>query len=81
MAVEPDLHTQPKKHAMMHLLKDIRWMGNPRLYANWTDESLNKLLKMACRLCSQATLESSVLHSMQKLLRSERRKRKADDML
>ena len=69
-----ELHTQPKKHSTVHLLKDAAWFGNPRLYANWIDESLNKILKMSCRTCSQATLESSVLTRMSTTLR----KRKAD---
>ena len=77
----PELHEQPKKHATFHLLYKTRWFGNPRLYANWLDEHLNKLLKSSCRFCSQATLESSVLCRMKLSLRSTHLKRKSDALL
>ena len=35
----PELH-QPKRHLAIHLLWDLAWHGNPRFFANWTDESL-----------------------------------------
>ena len=35
----------PKRHAIIHLLRDIPSKGSPRFYALWKDESLIKLLK------------------------------------
>ena len=77
----PELHQQPKKHAMLHLLKDVDWHGNPKLYSNWIDEGDNKLLKFTTRTSSQSTLECACLHRMKALLRKEYRKRKASDMI
>ena len=42
--------------------------GNPRLYSNWLDESLNKTLRAACRQLSQATFEPELLVHMERLL-------------
>ena len=73
-----DLET-PKRHAMAHLLKDMASMGNPTRYANWLDESYNRMLKNCCRTVSQATFESFLLVRMSYLLSHERSglKRKA----
>ena len=78
---EEELRGQPKKHSTAHMLAKMRWFGNPRMYSNWLDESLNKLLKQSCRFCSQATLETSVLIRMRQTLRKEILKRKRDDLL
>ena len=64
----------PKKHQCMHLLRDIPWFGNPRLYSNRTDESLNKLLKSFCRLVSQGTFDSFLLLRMRDRFREDDRK-------
>ena len=58
----------PKRHLSVHLLKDTAFLGNPRFYSNWLDESLNKLLKQVCRGISQATFDCTVLSAMQRLL-------------
>jgi hypothetical protein len=69
-----------KRHLMVHLLKDIDYLGNPNFYANWYDESLNKLFKSYLRTVSQATFEPFVLLRMRDGLSHEAaRKRKADD--
>ena len=39
----------PKRHLAMHCVKLAGVLGNPRYYANWMDESLNKLLRSTCR--------------------------------
>ena len=54
----------PKRHMLLHMLRMIPEAGNPRFYACWHDEGLNKMLKMSCRLISQVTFDISVLHSM-----------------
>ena len=59
----------PKTHMSMHLMKDLGWFGNPRYFANWIDESLNKTLRLACRHISQFTFDTSVLTAMRELLK------------
>ena len=58
----------PKRHMILHLLKRLNFFGNPRSYATWRDEALNKILKAACQGVSQATFEQSVLGNMSQLL-------------
>jgi hypothetical protein len=64
----PDLK-QPKRHMTAHLLHNSGRLGSPLNYANWLDESLNKTLKLSCRLTSQATFERMVLLRMKSLLK------------
>ena len=54
----------PKRHLAVHLVKDATRLGNPSAYANWRNESDNKLLKQASREISQATYNTSVLSAM-----------------
>ena len=61
------LHT-PKRHLIAHMIQTIPLLGNPRMYANWLDESLNKVLKKACHEISQATFEQSLLIRMPDIL-------------
>ena len=65
------LHT-PKRHAIGHMLCQTPLKGNPRFYALWHDESLNRVLKMACRRLCQSTFETTVWLSMPSLLRGPR---------
>ena len=62
---------RPKKHVFVKLFCDMCQKGNPRYYANWRDEGLNKLLRSACRQLSQATFEPTLLVHMEFLLRDE----------
>ena len=39
----------PKRHVIVHILERMPDFGNPKKYANWLDESLNKDLKQCCR--------------------------------
>ena len=64
---EDEVYT-PKNHLMLHLLRGLRYYGNPNVYSTWFDESLNKTLKARCRETSQATFEASVLYRMRELL-------------
>ena len=66
-----DLHT-PKRYLLAHLVVESYRLGNPRFYANWHDESLNKVLKGACRGISQTTFESSLLLRMPALVPQRR---------
>ena len=71
----------PKRHVMLHSLRQIPWLGNPKAYANWHDETLNRTLKSACRNTSQHTFEESVLLRLAVLLKGPRpgsRKRKSE---
>jgi hypothetical protein len=58
----------PKHHIVIHLLRNTGFQGNPLRYSTWLDESLNKLLKAACKHASSATLYRSVLLKMRDLL-------------
>ena len=62
----------PKRHIIAHMLEKLPEFGNPELYGNWFDEHLNKLLKNACRSVSQQGFETSILHSMNYLLKRVR---------
>ena len=72
----PEL-VQPKKHMVAHMLLKMCLQGNPQRYANWLDESLNKLLKKSCRTVSQVTFERFLLLRMQETLRRMSAKRLA----
>lgn len=61
-----DVYT-PKHHIVFHLLFDSEFYGNPKLYACWHDESLNKTLKGCCRNVAQCCFDESVLLSMRDL--------------
>ena len=54
----------PKRHLFAHLLEGLGFRGNPKFYANWRDEGLNKLLRSSCRHQSQSTFDSSLLVRM-----------------
>ena len=76
----------PKRHLVVHMLQQLPSQGNPRQYANWLDESLNKTLRACCRQLSQATFESALLVNMEEILRAggrttitRKRKRPASD--
>ena len=58
----------PKAHIMCHPLERLHDHGNPKCFANWRDEGLNKLLKACCRTVSQRTFEPSLLTRMRALL-------------
>ena len=63
-----DLHI-PKRHLMFHLICRSLFFGNPRRYAVWEDEGLNRELKKHCRTVSQRTFESFLLLRMRETLR------------
>ncbi len=58
----------PKHHLCLHLIYNLPLHGNPMWYANWRDESLNKVLKACCRNVSQRTFEVSLLLRMRELI-------------
>jgi hypothetical protein len=58
----------PKRHMMSHLVVSATWFGNPNLYSNFEDESLNKPLKASCRTVSQVTFEPFLLLKFKILL-------------
>jgi hypothetical protein len=73
--MKPEDCFKPKHHMMWHLIYNIAEHGNPKSYATWKDESLNKQLKAVCRFTSQLTFENSVLTRMQELLGTKKRGR------
>ena len=68
----------PKRHVVSHLVTKASFFGNPNLYSNWEDESLNRLLKAACRKVSQRTFEGFLLMRFQMLLQRRGVKRPAE---
>jgi hypothetical protein len=58
----------PKHHIVFHLLRNIGRQGNPLVYATWLDESLNKLLKAACKNAAASTFYAGTLLRMRELL-------------
>ncbi len=44
-AHQAGIELAPKHHQSLHLAADAFHMGNPRLYANYIDESLNRDLR------------------------------------
>ena len=59
----------PKRHMLLHVLQNMANLGNPRFYANWMDETLNKHLKNSCRLVSQVNFERSLYCRMREMLK------------
>jgi len=74
---EPDCMI-PKRHQFLHILQRIPDMGNPKRYANWMDETLNRHLKQVCRHASQTSFEASIYRRMREWLRRFHRKRSAE---
>ena len=68
----------PKKHLVSHLLANMHFHGNPRRYAVWRDESLNRCLKKCCRTILQVSFEPHVLLRMPEMLtrHSDRKRRR-----
>ena len=68
----------PKRHVMMHVLDDMHKFGNPKTYANWLNESMNKVLRKCCRQVSQCTFDTAVLSGFRELHKRRSTKRKLD---
>ncbi len=65
-----------KHHMAQHLLDRMSRPGNPVLYQNFLDESLNKDLKAVCGNISQLNFEETLLFKMDEKLKRISRKRK-----
>ena len=59
----------PKRHMAMHILERMIDLGNPKAYANWHDEDLNRDLKLSCRKVSQMHFERSLYVRMREWLK------------
>eukprot|EP00969_Alexandrium_andersonii_P180115 7960799-Alexandrium_andersonii.AAC.1 len=59
----------PKHHLSQHMVNRMSYLGNPKDYANFQDESLNKKLKAACSGASQLDFEGTVLTRMMHVLK------------
>ena len=70
MAIAEELEAwTPKAHLMYHLIiKSVR-QGNPLRYQVFADESLNRILRDALRLCHQTRFEQLGMVKMQEILR------------
>ena len=66
----------PKHHFWMHLVAQSQWLGNPRTFQNFINESDNKTLKQACQGVSQLTFEQTVLFKMAEVMRPAKRRRR-----
>ena len=66
--MEPYDAFTPKHHMVYHLLGNLAFFGNPRLYSTWFDESLNKLFKRVCKDTNQYNFEKAILLRMRRLL-------------
>ena len=65
----------PKRHIICHSIERLVDQGNAKFFGNWHDETLNKVLKMACRNVSQVTFEPSLLRRMRPMLAKSSKKR------
>ena len=57
---------KPKDHMLMHIAFRVPYLGSPALYANWLDESHNRLLR------DVAAGSHSMVHDVRTLLEFER---------
>ena len=68
---------RPKHHLMMHLLHATKWLGNPRYYATYKDESLNGVIARIGRSCHRTHFGMSV-HLKYNIMRHLRGDRAVD---
>ena len=52
---------KPKDHFLVHLSRRTQRMGSPSLYSNWTDESINRLLRDVARGAHSLVHETRIL--------------------
>ena len=67
----------PKHHLMVHLTAMMELHGNAWHHACFLDESLNKLLKLACKHAHSTNFETFVFTKIKELLARDARKRKS----
>ena len=60
------LRAKPKDHCLQHMSLRICEQGSPALYANWLDESLNKLLREVSAHAHSSVHDVRVLKEFQK---------------
>ena len=73
-----DLQPKPKLHLLMHMCDRAARLGNPRFYATWVDEGLNKVLASLGRQAHRSVWECRVLtyfEELQKRTTTKRRRR------
>ena len=68
----------PKHHLMVHATVRQVASGNLWLHSCFGDESINKLLKRACKAALQSNFENTVLTKMEDMLKRYHAKRKSD---
>ena len=62
---------KPKDHMLMELSYGCRYLGSPALYANWADESLNRLLRDVAAGAHSAVHEKRILKEAPRALELE----------
>ena len=67
----------PKHHLMIHLTCNMSHGGNAWNHACFLDESLNKLLKLACKNAHSSNFEGLAFCKLTELLERDARKRKS----
>ena len=67
---------QPKHRVMLHLLANQRRQGNPAVYSNWMDETLNRVLATVGRAVHSVRFEQDVLSRMSSMGKPVRRRTK-----
>ena len=60
LCAEAGVPYTPKHHLFVHLVTRTAFMGNPKHYATFLDESLNFKIAQICRSCHRRTLEKRV---------------------
>jgi len=58
------VHPQPKHHAFVHLLRDAFTKGNPKAYACWEDEGLNKVIAGVASAAYPTVWEHRIIEHM-----------------
>eukprot|EP00959_Pyramimonas_sp_CCMP1952_P474616 9503767-Pyramimonas_sp.AAC.3 len=68
LAQSANVHMVPKHHMMLHMAEEARHKGNPKFYATWTDETINRFVGNAAASCHRRTLERKSLQKTSVLL-------------
>ena len=69
------MNPKPKDHMLIHLSSRLRQMGSPALYANWIDESYNRLLRDVAARAHGRVVDRRILVEFPRAYRSEKRAR------
>eukprot|EP00959_Pyramimonas_sp_CCMP1952_P474486 9503561-Pyramimonas_sp.AAC.1 len=68
LAKSANVHLVPKHHMMLHMAGEAQYKGNPKYYATWMDETINRFISNAAASCHRRTLERKSLQKSGMLL-------------